>query len=87
MTRLVDALPHARATFWYERSAAETPGSRAGLMDLDGLGLAADGCVYLCGSLPFIREIRSQLLRNGFAARNIRYEVFGPDLWLADVTA
>ncbi|WP_235484643.1 hypothetical protein [Streptomyces roseoverticillatus] len=27
-------------------------------MDLNGLGLAADGCVYLCGSLPFMREIR-----------------------------
>ncbi|WP_424886903.1 globin domain-containing protein [Streptomyces sp. XH2] len=87
MHRLVDALPRARSTFWYERSAAEEPGSRAGLMDLDELDLATDGCVYLCGPLPFMREIRSQLLRDGIAARNIHYEVFGPDLWLADVTA
>ncbi|MFF4219413.1 globin domain-containing protein [Streptomyces nondiastaticus] len=87
MNLLVDALPHARATYWYERSAAEEPDSRAGLMDIDGLGLPADACVYLCGPLPFMREIRSQLLRDGVAARNIRYEVFGPDLWLADVTA
>ncbi|MFC3572418.1 hypothetical protein ACFOZ0_03765 [Streptomyces yaanensis] len=27
--------------------------------------------------------VRTQLLRAGIPARNIRYEVFGPDLWLA----
>ncbi|WP_206328883.1 hypothetical protein [Streptomyces telluris] len=87
MTRLVDVLPAARATFWYERPTPGVPGSRTGLMNLDGLGLPTDASVYLCGPLPFMREIRSQLLRAGIAARNIRYEVFGPDLWLADATA
>ncbi|WP_058043716.1 globin domain-containing protein [Streptomyces roseifaciens] len=87
MTRLVDVLPAARATFWYEQPTPEAPGSRTGLMHLDGLGLPTDARVYLCGPLPFMREIRSQLLRGGIAARNIRYEVFGPDLWLADATA
>ncbi len=85
--RLVDALPEARAQFWYERDAAEEPGSRTGLMELDALELPADASVYLCGPLSFMREVRSQLLRGGIPARNVRYEVFGPDLWLADATA
>ncbi|MET9294691.1 globin domain-containing protein [Streptomyces sp. NPDC003077] len=85
--RLIDALPQARATFWYERSAEQAPGAREGLMNLDGLELPADARVYLCGSLPFMRDARAQLLRAGVAARDIRYEVFGPDLWLADADA
>ncbi|MEU1709954.1 globin domain-containing protein [Streptomyces sp. NPDC005706] len=81
--RLVDRLPDARADFWYEHDARTEPGARPGLMDLGGLGLPADADVYLCGSLPFMRAVRAQLLRAGVAARRIRYEVFGPDLWLA----
>ncbi|MFF8925921.1 globin domain-containing protein [Streptomyces longwoodensis] len=81
--RLVEQLPEARAEFWYEQDAAEEPGSHAGLMDLDGLDLPASADVYLCGSLPFMRAVRTQLLQAGIPARSIRYEVFGPDLWLA----
>ncbi|MGW7529300.1 globin domain-containing protein [Streptomyces sp. NPDC054783] len=81
--RLVEQLPNARADFWYEEDAAEEPGSRTGLMDLDGLDLPTDADVYLCGSLPFMRAVRTQLLQAGIPARSIRYEVFGPDLWLA----
>ncbi|MCQ8186876.1 globin domain-containing protein [Streptomyces rugosispiralis] len=81
--RLVAQLPYARAEFWYERDAAGEAGARTGLMDLDGLDLPADADVYLCGSLPFMRAVRAQLLRAGVPARHIRYEVFGPDLWLA----
>ncbi|MFV0131511.1 globin domain-containing protein [Streptomyces sp. HMX112] len=85
--RLVRALPDARATFWYERAAGEQALSRTGLMDLDGMELPAAASVYLCGPLPFMRGVRAQLLRGGIPARDIRYEVFGPDLWLADATA
>lgn len=81
--RLVEQLPDARAEFWYEQDATEEPGSRTGLMDLEGLDLPADADVYLCGSLPFMRAVRAQLLQAGISARRIRYEVFGPDLWLA----
>ncbi|MEV7236616.1 globin domain-containing protein [Streptomyces sp. NPDC051020] len=81
--RLVEQLPDARAEFWYEQDATEEPGSRTGLMDLEGLDLPADADVYLCGSLPFMRAVRTQLLQAGVPARRIRYEVFGPDLWLA----
>ncbi|WP_318200110.1 hypothetical protein [Streptomyces sp. SCL15-4] len=81
--RLVEQLPDARAEFWYEQGASGEPGSRTGLMDLDGLALPADADVYLCGPLPFMRAVRTQLLRAGIPARSLRYEVFGPDLWLA----
>jgi nitric oxide dioxygenase len=81
--RLVGRLPGARAEFWYEQDAAAEPGARTGLMDLEGLDLPADADVYLCGSLPFMRAVRAQLLQAGVPARHIRYEVFGPDLWLA----
>jgi nitric oxide dioxygenase len=81
--RLVGRLPGARAEFWYEQHAAAELGARTGLMDLDGLDLPADADVYLCGSLPFMRTVRAQLLQAGIPARHIRYEVFGPDLWLA----
>jgi nitric oxide dioxygenase len=81
--RLVEQLPDARTVFWYEQDAADEPGARGGLMDLGDLDLPANADVYLCGSVPFMRAVRSQLLRAGVPARNIRYEVFGPDLWLA----
>ncbi|MFJ3160274.1 globin domain-containing protein [Streptomyces kanasensis] len=85
--RLIGTLPDARATFWYERDAVDEPGSRTGRMDLAGLEPAAGASVYLCGPLPFMREARAQLLRSGVPARAIRYEAFGPDLWLADAAA
>ncbi|MFJ5777038.1 globin domain-containing protein [Streptomyces sp. NPDC093094] len=84
---LVGRLPGGRAEFWYERPGAEEPGARAGLMDLAGIELPEDATVFLCGPLPFMREVRGQLLRAGVPARHIRYEVFGPDLWLPGPTA
>jgi nitric oxide dioxygenase len=51
-------------------------------MNLDGIEVPVDSAVFLCGPLPFMREVRAQLLRAGVPARSIRYEVFGPDLWL-----
>ncbi|MGW1160321.1 hypothetical protein ACWD48_19300 [Streptomyces sp. NPDC002519] len=81
--RLVRQLSDARAEFWYEQDATDEPGSPTGLMDLGGLDLPADADVYLCGSLPFMRAVRSRLLRAGVPAHRIRYEVSGPDLWLA----
>jgi ferredoxin-NADP reductase len=47
-------------------------------MDLADLDLPAEADVYLCGSLPFLRSVRTQLLHAGVPARHIRYEVFGP---------
>jgi nitric oxide dioxygenase len=55
-------------------------------MDLTGIELPSDATVFLCGPLPFMRAVRSQLLGAGIPARRIRYEVFGPDLWLPGET-
>ncbi|KUL50903.1 MULTISPECIES: globin domain-containing protein [unclassified Streptomyces] len=84
---LVRRLTDARAVFWYERPGPQEPGARTGLMDLDGIELPEDAAVFLCGPLPFMREVRGRLLRAGIPARRIRYEVFGPDLWLPGAAA
>ena len=81
---LTSRLPQAHAVFWYERPGPAEPDARAGLMDLDGVAVPADATVYLCGPLPFMRAVRVQLLGLGVSPRRIRYEVFGPDLWLPD---
>lgn len=75
--KLADATVH----FWYERDAegAGLPG-RA---DLARVPVAPGTRAYLCGPLPFMRAVRTQLLAKGVAAADIHYEVFGPDLWLA----
>ncbi|MFE7172987.1 globin domain-containing protein [Streptomyces sp. NPDC057616] len=79
---LVEQLPGARAEFWYERAGSEEPAARTGLMDLSDVRLPDGATVFLCGPVPFMRDVRAQLLGAGVPARLIRYEVFGPDLWL-----
>ncbi|MFJ7342092.1 globin domain-containing protein [Streptomyces sp. NPDC101110] len=79
---LAGRLPGARAVFWYERPGPEEPGAREGLMNLDDIELPEGATVFLCGPLPFMRDVRTQLLGAGIPAQRIRYEVFGPDLWL-----
>ncbi|MFI2199657.1 globin domain-containing protein [Streptomyces sp. NPDC020192] len=74
-------LPDASVHFFYERDAE--PGTRTGLVDLDGIAVPAGTRAYLCGPLPFMRAVRGQLLEKGVAPADIHYEVFGPDLWLA----
>ncbi|WP_257584188.1 hypothetical protein [Streptomyces sp. TLI_146] len=80
--KLVGQLPGTRAAFWYGRPGAEDPEARPGLTDIEGIELPEDATVFLCGPLPFLREVRGQLLRAGVPARRIRFEVSGPDLWL-----
>ncbi|NUS23122.1 MAG: hemin transporter [Streptomyces sp.] len=83
---LTERLPTADAVFWYERVGDAEPEARSGLMDLDGVDVPAGATVYLCGPLPFMRAVRTQLLDRGVPPRHIRYEVFGPDLWLPDAS-
>ncbi|WP_158230714.1 globin domain-containing protein [Frankia sp. CcI49] len=67
---------------WYEQcDEAPEPGVEAGLIDADKLPVPDGVRAYLCGPLPFMRDVRASLLRRGVPAENIRYEVFGPDLW------
>jgi hypothetical protein len=50
--------------------------------DPRGVELPDGASVFLCGPLPFMRDVRGRLLSAGVPARRIRYEVFGPDLLL-----
>ncbi|MEU5895756.1 MULTISPECIES: globin domain-containing protein [Streptomyces] len=77
-------LPDGSAYFFYERPEQGHPAELTGYADLAALPAVPAGTrAYLCGPLPFMRAIRSQLLARGVAAADIHYEVFGPDLWLA----
>ncbi|MET9451899.1 globin domain-containing protein [Streptomyces cinerochromogenes] len=80
-TAYAGRLPDASVHFFYERGAE--PGTRTGLVDLADIAVLPGTRAYLCGPLPFMRAIRTQLIEKGVAPADIHYEVFGPDLWLA----
>ncbi len=81
--RLTVELPDAAAHFWYENPEPGHPADRTGPSDLRGLTVPVGTHAYLCGPPPFMRAVRTQLLAKGVPAADIHYEVFGPDLWLA----
>jgi nitric oxide dioxygenase len=83
----IGKLPGASAHVWYERGAESSlpVDVHAGVMNLDDVKLPADAIYYLCGPLPFMQGIRSALIERDVAPRDIQYEVFGPDLWQADL--
>jgi nitric oxide dioxygenase len=83
----IRALPSGKIHVWYEQGAEgtlEVDGRFAGMMEVSAVDLPADATYYLCGPLPFMQAVRSALINRGIAARDIQYEVFGPDLWQAD---
>ncbi|QCB96523.1 hemin transporter [Arthrobacter sp. PAMC25564] len=74
-------------TTWFLNPAegAETSGSGfSGFMDVGAVELPDDAEYYLCGPLPFLKSVRGALISAGVPGKDIQYEVFGPDLWLAD---
>ncbi|MGY2080312.1 FAD-binding oxidoreductase [Modestobacter sp. SYSU DS0657] len=84
----VRSLPGAATHVWYERGARSSlpvDGVHAGIMDVSQVELPEGAAYYLCGPLPFMRAVRSQLIDRGVPAKDIQYEVFGPDLWQADL--
>lgn len=88
----VGALPGGRLHVWFERATGTPPATglpaaavHEGYMDLTDVDLPDGAVYYLCGPLPFMRAIRSSLLDRGVPARDVHYEVFGPDLWQADL--
>jgi nitric oxide dioxygenase len=86
----VRSLPGGTAHVWYEHGANTTlpVDVHPGIMNLDDVRLPDGAAYYLCGPLPFMQGIRNVLIDRGVPARDIQYEVFGPDLWQADfVTA
>ncbi|WP_329419918.1 FAD-binding oxidoreductase [Streptomyces sp. NBC_01693] len=83
---LTGKLSDASAHFWYERPEPGRAGAgtvHSGTVDLSGVPVAPGTRAYLCGPLPFMRAVRTQLLAKGVPSADIHYEVFGPDLWLA----
>ncbi|MGA5131306.1 globin domain-containing protein [Streptomyces olivoreticuli] len=84
LLQLTAKLPGAVAHIWYEEPEAAHPADRTGRADLTAIDIPADTTAYLCGPLPFLRSVRTQLLAAGVAAADIHYEVFGPDLWLGE---
>ncbi len=78
-------LDNFTAYTWYETVGTDDHRSHQGFMDLTEIPLPENIQVFTCGPLPFRRHIRSTLLARGVAADSIRYEVFGPDLWAAQI--
>ncbi|PWF82740.1 hemin transporter [Kocuria rosea] len=81
------ALQDGALTAWFEQPSDTGPSGEnelAGFMDVSAVDLPHDAQYYLCGPLPFMQAVRSSLIARGVPAKDIQYEVFGPDLWLAD---
>jgi len=85
VTADLDSLLDGRMAVWYEQPSGPTgEGVHAGLMNVSAVDLPQDAQYYLCGPLPFMQAVRSSLIAKGVRSKDIQYEVFGPDLWLAD---
>jgi nitric oxide dioxygenase len=81
------ALADGTLKTWFLNPAgnpAEGGAAFSGFMDVSAVDLPDDAEYYLCGPLPFLKSVRSALVAGGVKAKDIQYEVFGPDLWLAD---
>lgn len=72
---------NAELQLWLE---SPQPGAKKGYMSLREVDLPADASLYLCGPLPFMKKIRDEAIEAGIPATRIHYEVFGPDVWLAN---
>src|SRR6478735_6607074 len=81
MTDDVERLDGADLQLWLEQPEA---GAKEGFMSLREVDLPADASLYLCGPLPFMKNIRNEAINAGIPATRIHYEVFGPDIWLAN---
>ena len=82
------ALRNAALHVWYEqqaRSNEPVTSVHQGLLKVADVDLPPDATYYMCGPLPFMQALRSALIERGVAANDIQYEVFGPDLWQADL--
>lgn len=80
---LTETMPAATTMRWYEDLGRRTVDDsiRAGLADLSDVPVDPRTQAYLCGPLPFMMSLRSQLIGRGVPPANVHYEVFGPDAW------
>lgn len=84
MRKRIEFLDNASSQVWYESGAQDAPTlrpARKGRMDLSDVEIPTDAKVFMCGPLPFMRDVRAALIGKGVSSDNIGYEVFGPDLW------
>ncbi|GAV37521.1 globin domain-containing protein [Streptomyces acidiscabies] len=72
LLRLVYHLPNATLHLFYDRYAT-----------LDSVDVPPTATALLCGPLPFLRTVRTELLDKGVASDAVHYELFSPDHWLA----
>src|SRR5829696_2773972 len=75
--RSVSQLRNATAHIWYEQAHPGWPSEYTGRSDLTDLDLATGLNVYICGPVPFVDSIRTQLTDRGVPAAAIRHELFG----------
>jgi nitric oxide dioxygenase len=85
LKELIEALPAATLHRWYEDLGVRPTRDvlRAGRVDLALVQIPAHAQLYLCGPLPFMDSVRRTLIEQHIPEADIRYEVFGPDKWLA----
>ncbi|WP_045730964.1 globin domain-containing protein [Pseudarthrobacter chlorophenolicus] len=86
VTADIAALPGASLNAWFLNGAGAGADANVhtGFMNVRDVELPSDAEYYLCGPVAFMQSVRSALVGLGVPARDIQYEVFGPDLWLAD---
>lgn len=85
LKELVEQLPTAQLHRWYEDLGVRPPRDtfHPGLVDFHGIDVDPDSEVYLCGPVPFMESVRTNLIERNLPESRIHYEVFGPDNWLA----
>lgn len=79
MVRYVEMLENGKLLSFAE---ADGEGNFEGRVDVSKLNVPANASVYLCGPLPFMQGVRSQLVEAGVPGTQIQYEIFGPDQWM-----
>jgi nitric oxide dioxygenase len=82
---LVDILPEGSLQLWYTEGVdSDSAGLHEGLMNLDGVEIADDAEIYLCGNAGFVQAVRAQLAGRGIATGRVHCELFSPNDWLLD---
>ncbi|MBB3752034.1 nitric oxide dioxygenase [Mycolicibacterium sp. BK634] len=82
---LVDILPDASLQLWYAEGVdGDNARIHEGLMNLEGVEIAGDAEVYLCGNAGFVQAVRGQLTARGIASERVHCELFSPNDWLLD---
>ncbi|ROO60986.1 nitric oxide dioxygenase [Micromonospora sp. Llam0] len=85
LPELQQRMPNLSVHLWYENATdGELPDLKAtihsGWVDPARIPFAPDTYAHLCGPVPFMAQVRGELLLRGLPAERIVYEVFGPGM-------